>query len=48
MKEIRIETVSNGFLITVTRQGNQSMYDSTNVYVAKDKAEVIQIVSDNA
>ena len=42
MKEINIEFVDNGFVIRVTSNGVQSIYDNTKVYVAKDKDELIK------
>lgn len=48
MKKILIEKVSNGYLVTVSNEGVQSLFDSTKQYIAADVEEVLQIVKDNA
>lgn len=42
--KVTIETVANGFLVTVTQPGNQSLYDSEKTYIAQTVNEVTGIV----
>jgi hypothetical protein len=44
MREIRIVSVDNGFVIYVTKQGNQSLNEKNEVFIAKNKEEIFDIL----
>lgn len=44
MKEIKIVKVDNGFVIYVTKQGNQTLNDQREVFIAKSKEEIFDIL----
>lgn len=44
MKKIIINEVANGYVVTITFEGNQSPYDRERVLVAADMDEVIEIL----
>lgn len=48
MKRIIIDKAENGYVITVTRVGNQTLIDNETHYIAKDKKELAEIVEKNA
>lgn len=46
MTEINVKKAANGYLITVTRNGVQSIYESTQIYIAKDDEELFKILKE--
>jgi len=48
MKRITIDKVTNGYLVNITNEGNQTLYDKAESFIAADIDELIKIIKDNA
>lgn len=48
LKTIKITRVSNGYVVEVVREGNQTPYDETKVYIAEDKLDLVNIIGEQS
>tara|TARA_B100001245_G_C22891839_1_gene429653 strand:+ start:1167 stop:1322 length:156 start_codon:yes stop_codon:yes gene_type:complete len=44
MKKITITNVENGFIVEVTSEGLQSLFDRRETFVAKSENELVELV----
>jgi hypothetical protein len=48
MKVILIKKVENGFIVDITYEGHQSIYEQEATYIANDKTELLKLVEENS